>query len=131
VFNTRDAFGNLQPPCFAVQTGFAEITLGELSSVVWLYSDWTSGSLRRTSRIISECAVSRGGSGTAIIPVAESQPIARDKSWTIAFAQRLSGTDFTNIRDAPNYFDESRLLVLKGASGYFPTTGTVGIASAV
>ena len=38
------------------ETGFAEITLGESSSVVWLYSDWTSGSLRRTSRIISECA---------------------------------------------------------------------------
>src|ERR1700676_909400 len=30
--------------------------LGEQSSVVWLYSDWTSGSLRRTSRIIFECA---------------------------------------------------------------------------
>ena len=33
--------------------------LGEQSSVVWFYSDWTSGSLRRTSRIIFECAVSR------------------------------------------------------------------------
>jgi hypothetical protein len=45
------------------ETGFPEITLGELSSVVSLYSDWTSGSFRRTSRIISACAVSRGGSG--------------------------------------------------------------------
>ena len=43
----------------------------------------------------------------------------------------MEGIDFTNIRDASNQFDESRLLVLKGAIGYFPTRGTVGIANAV
>jgi hypothetical protein len=42
-----------------------------------------------------------GRKRTAILPGAESQPNARDKSWTIAFAHRLSGiTEFTNIRDA-------------------------------
>ena len=70
--------------------------LGEQSSVVWLYSDWTSGSLRRTSRIIFEYGVSRGGSGTKLATGVRWRPLFLTHFSSFVSVGPVS---FTTVRD--------------------------------
>jgi hypothetical protein len=70
--------------------------LGEQFSVVWLYSDWTSGSLRRTSRIIFEYGVSRGGSGTKLATGVRWRPLSLTHFSIFCIGRSVS---FTTVRD--------------------------------